>query len=43
MDVGIGFGKKLEHNLELIREHKQFLRFGCEMLIGASRKSMKIW
>jgi len=34
LDVGIGFGKKLEHNLELIREHKQFLRFGCEMLIG---------
>jgi dihydropteroate synthase len=40
LDVGIGFGKKLEHNLELLREHSHFLRFGCELLIGASRKSM---
>jgi len=40
LDVGIGFGKSLEHNLELIRNHNHFLHFGCELLIGASRKSL---
>jgi dihydropteroate synthase len=40
LDVGIGFGKTLEHNLELLRNHANFLRHGCELLIGASRKSM---
>ncbi len=40
LDVGIGFGKSLEHNLELLRNHATFLRHGCELLIGASRKSM---
>jgi dihydropteroate synthase len=40
LDVGIGFGKTLEHNLELLRNHATFLRHGCELLIGASRKSM---
>ncbi len=40
LDVGIGFGKTLEHNLTLLRNHRTFLRHGCELLIGASRKSM---
>jgi len=40
LDVGIGFGKRLEHNLKLIRDLEHFLRFGYPLLIGASRKSM---
>ena len=40
LDVGIGFGKSLEHNLLLIKHHAHFLHLGCELLIGASRKSM---
>ncbi|MDR2080997.1 MAG: dihydropteroate synthase [Campylobacteraceae bacterium] len=40
LDVGIGFGKKLEHNIALIKNHSCFLRFGYPLLIGASRKSM---
>ena len=40
LDVGIGFGKTLEHNIELIKNHKHFMHFNCELLIGASRKSM---
>ncbi|MBU1667286.1 dihydropteroate synthase [bacterium] len=40
LDVGIGFGKTLEHNLTLIRNMEHFKKFGCEVLVGASRKSM---
>ena len=40
LDVGIGFGKRLEHNLTLLKNLKHFTHFGCEVLIGASRKSM---
>jgi len=40
LDVGIGFGKSLEHNLVLIKNLQHFKKFGCEILIGASRKSM---
>ena len=40
LDVGIGFGKNLEHNLLLIKHHEHFLHFGYPLLIGASRKSM---
>jgi len=40
LDVGIGFGKSLEHNLELLKAHQHFTHFGCELLIGASRKSL---
>ena len=40
LDVGIGFGKTLEHNLTLIRNMTHFKSFGCEVLVGASRKSM---
>jgi len=40
LDVGIGFGKNLEHNLLLVKHHEHFLHFGYPLLIGASRKSM---
>jgi len=40
LDVGIGFGKTLEHNLQLLKSHHHFTHFGCELLIGASRKSL---
>ena len=40
LDVGIGFGKSLEHNLTLIKNMAHFQVFGCEVLVGASRKSM---
>ena len=40
LDVGIGFGKTLEHNLTLLKNMNHFTHFGCEILIGASRKSM---
>ncbi len=40
LDPGIGFGKRLEHNLELLRRLGEFKsRFGLEILAGASRKS----
>jgi len=40
LDLGIGFGKTLEHNLTLLKNQEHFLHFGYELLIGASRKSM---
>ena len=40
LDVGLGFGKRLEHNLTLVKNLTHFSHFGCEILIGASRKSM---
>jgi dihydropteroate synthase len=39
LDPGIGFGKTLENNLELIRNINKFSDFGCPLLIGTSRKS----
>ena len=40
LDVGIGFGKTLEHNVTLIQHLNHFKKFNKEILIGASRKSM---
>lgn len=40
LDVGIGFGKRLEDNLALIAQMEHFLALGKPLLIGASRKSM---
>lgn len=40
LDVGIGFGKTLQHNLKLIRDLEHFLMLGHPLLVGASRKSM---
>ncbi len=39
IDPGIGFGKRLEHNLRLIGGLEQFRSLGYPLLIGASRKS----
>ncbi|MGI8633554.1 MAG: dihydropteroate synthase [Solirubrobacterales bacterium] len=38
VDPGIGFGKTLEHNLELIRRLDELCALGRPVLIGASRK-----
>ena len=40
LDVGIGFGKNLEHNLTLLKNLSHFKHFNCPILLGASRKSM---
>lgn len=40
LDVGIGFGKTLEHNLMLIKHQEHFLTLDKPLLVGASRKSM---
>lgn len=40
LDCGIGFGKRLEDNLDLIAHQSHFLRLGKKLLVGASRKSM---
>jgi dihydropteroate synthase len=39
LDVGIGFGKDLAHNLELIRRLDEFHDLGCPLLLGVSRKA----
>jgi dihydropteroate synthase len=39
VDPGIGFGKTLQHNLELIRRLGELRELGCPILIGPSRKS----
>ena len=38
VDPGIGFGKTLEHNLELLRNLRELKRLGRPMLVGTSRK-----
>jgi dihydropteroate synthase len=40
LDVGIGFGKTLEHNISLIKNLEHFLTLNKPLLVGASRKSM---
>jgi dihydropteroate synthase len=39
LDPGIGFGKKLEHNLEILRELSFLHQFNLPLLAGPSRKS----
>lgn len=39
IDPGIGFGKKLEHNIELFNRLDELLIFNCPLLVGPSRKS----
>ncbi|MFH1125733.1 MAG: dihydropteroate synthase [Candidatus Altiarchaeota archaeon] len=39
LDPGIGFGKRLEHNLEIIKRLGEFKKHGCPLLLGPSRKS----
>ena len=40
LDPGIGFGKRLEHNLELIRRLRELRSLGRPLLLGVSRKSV---
>jgi len=39
VDPGIGFGKTVEHNLELITSLGAFTELGCPVVLGVSRKS----
>ena len=39
IDPGFGFGKTLEHNLELLRHLREFEALGAPLLAGWSRKS----
>jgi dihydropteroate synthase len=39
LDPGIGFGKTLEHNLELLRRLGELRELGQPLLVGTSRKS----
>jgi len=39
VDPGIGFGKTVEHNLQLLRRLAEFSTLGAPVLVGASRKS----
>jgi dihydropteroate synthase len=39
VDPGIGFGKTIEHNLELLRRLDEIAALGFEVVIGTSRKS----
>jgi dihydropteroate synthase len=39
VDPGIGFGKSLDHNMELLRNLDKFNSLGAPQLLGISRKS----
>lgn len=39
VDPGIGFGKRYEDNLEILRRIEEFKEFGFPLMVGASRKS----
>lgn len=40
LDPGFGFGKTLDHNLQLLANLERFQDLGYPLLVGASRKSM---
>lgn len=40
IDPGFGFGKSIEHNLELLAHLNRFKELGIPLLVGLSRKSM---
>lgn len=40
IDPGLGFGKNIHHNYELIKNLKEFKKLNFPVLIGCSRKSM---
>jgi dihydropteroate synthase len=40
VDPGIGFGKTIQHNLELLRQLTVFHGLGVGLLVGLSRKNM---
>ena len=39
VDPGFGFGKTVEHNLEILRSLKSLKVLGCPIVMGTSRKS----
>ena len=39
IDPGIGFGKTLEHNLELLNRLNEFCDLNLPIMVGTSRKS----
>ena len=39
LDPGIGFGKTLQHNLEILNHLDAFLELGCPLMVGPSRKA----
>lgn len=39
LDPGLGFGKRDEHNLAILRNLDHFVQLGLPILVGASRKS----
>ncbi len=39
LDPGIGFGKRVEDNLDILGRLAEFTKFGRPLLVGASRKS----
>jgi dihydropteroate synthase len=39
LDPGIGFGKTIDHNLQLLRRLDEIVAIGCPVVIGTSRKS----
>jgi dihydropteroate synthase len=39
LDPGIGFGKTLDHNLELLRRLDEIVAIGRPVVVGTSRKS----
>jgi dihydropteroate synthase len=40
VDPGFGFGKSLDHNLQLLANVREISNLGCPVLVGMSRKSM---
>ena len=40
LDLGFGFGKQLQHNLQLLAATREFVELGYPVLTGVSRKSM---
>ena len=40
VDPGFGFGKTLEHNLQLLKSLGEFRKLGVRILVGMSRKGM---
>lgn len=39
LDPGFGFGKTMEHNLEMLKRFSEFKKFDLPLMIGVSRKS----
>jgi dihydropteroate synthase len=39
LDPGIGFGKSVDHNLELLRRLEEIVALGRPVVVGTSRKS----